>query len=132
MKSAILLFLVPWCWASQYSSFIASFQSLGHWSENEYLEYKNNLPEIKVFTVCHWVKNDFFSERFNTIWAYCQHQSKNDTVLRCIEAMYTAPNEKGEIEFTLGKFTALNWFEEKKEKGENPQLRISTTVKYLR
>ena len=102
-NSAILLFLIPWCCESRYSSFIASFQSLGYWSEKEYLEYKENLPELNVFTVCHWEKTKFFSERINTIWAYCQHHSGNNVTLHCIEAYISSPDKKGQSKFVLDK-----------------------------
>ena len=100
----VLVFMIPRHCTSKYSSFIASFQSSGEWSENEYLEYKDSLPEMKLFTVCHWEKTQFFSERFNTIWAYCQHNFENDITLRCLWAMYTTPNEKGDIKMHLSKF----------------------------
>ena len=95
---------MPLSCASTYSSFIASFHSLGYWSENEYLEYKNNFPEFKVFTACHWEKAQFFSQSFNGIWAYCQHHSQNDLTLRCIQAIYKPPDERGNIELMLNKF----------------------------
>ena len=84
-KSLVLLFLVPCYSTAEYSSFIASFQSQGYWSEHEYLEYKDELPEMKSFTVCHWEKTQFLSDSFNTIWAYCHHLSVNDLSLRCME-----------------------------------------------
>ena len=76
-KYAILLFLIPWYCDAKFTSFIASFQSLGHWSKNEYLEYTDNLPELKEFSVCHWEKTQFFSKELNTIWAYCHQNSEN-------------------------------------------------------
>ena len=100
----VLVFMIPRHCTSKYSSFIASFQSSGEWSENEYLEYKDILPELNMFTVCHWEKTQFFSERFNTIWAYCQHNIENNVTLGCLEAMYTTPNEKGDIKMSLTKF----------------------------
>ena len=75
--SAIIVSLIPWHCTAKYSSFIASFQPLGDWSETEYLEYKESLPELKVFTVCHWEKTQFFSEQLHAIWAYCQQNSQN-------------------------------------------------------
>ena len=100
-KSVVLLLQIPFYCASEYSSFIASFQYSGHWSEKEYLEYRDSIPESKVFTVCHWEKTQFFSERANAIWAYCRQNSENDLTLRCIEALYVTPNEKGDIKFVV-------------------------------
>ena len=109
-KSLVLLFLVPWYSTAEYSSFIASFQSQGYWSEHEYLEYKDELPELKSFTVCHWEKTQFLSDSFNTIWAYCHHLSANDLSLRCMEAFHTTPGEKGH---SVMFFNKLNWGPEK-------------------
>ena len=98
---AILLFLVPCYCNAEYSSFIASFQSLGHWLSGEYIEYKYDIPEMKVFTACHWEKIYYFSERFNTIWAYCQQNSKTNQTITCIELFCSKPNENGKVYISL-------------------------------
>jgi len=100
-NSCILLFLVLRYCDAQFTSFIASFQSLGYWSQNEYLEYKDSLPQMKEFTVCHWEKTQFFSEQLHTIWAYCQQNSEKNVSVTCIEMFYYIPDVKGDIVFTL-------------------------------
>ena len=107
----ILLFLGPGNFASMYYSFVAPFQSLGYWSKNEYLEYKDSIPELKEFTVCHWEKTQIFSERFNTIWAYCQRPSKINHTITCIETVYFPPDENGDIAFMLAR---TNWGPDKR------------------
>ena len=99
--SAMIVSLIPWHCTANYSSFVASFQSSGDWSETEYLEYKESIPELRVFTVCHWEKNQFFSERLNTMWAYCQQNSKHNQTMTCIETFYSTPDAKGDIWFHL-------------------------------
>jgi hypothetical protein len=85
--------------ASNDVSFIASFQSSGNWSNNEYLEFMDNIPELKEFTSCHWEKTLFFSERLNNIWSYCQHLSESDLQLRCVNVYYYYPTTKGKVSF---------------------------------
>ena len=97
----IILFLIPWYCNAENSSFIASFQSLGYWSSGEYIEYRYDIPEMKVFTACHWEKNIYFSERFNTIWAYCQQNSKTNQRITCIELFCSKPNANGEVTISL-------------------------------
>ena len=57
-------------------TFIASFQSSGKWTADEYLEYNGNIPALREFTSCHWEKAKFFSEKESLIWSYCQHFSR--------------------------------------------------------
>ena len=106
LKCSILFLLIPWYCAAKYSSFIASFQFFGHWSAKEYLEYKESLPQMSEFSVCHWEKTKFFSDRLNTIWAYCQQSSKNDPTMSCIQNFYYTPGAAGDIVFSLYK---SNW-----------------------
>ena len=82
-------------------TFIASFQSTGEWSPNEYLEYTGSIPVLKEFTSCHWERTQAFSEKMNTIWAYCQHFSNDDWYLRCIEIYLNYPNPDGKVSMEL-------------------------------
>ena len=95
----VLVFLLNLSTVVRTSTFIAAFQTSGHWSKNEYLEYKNNIPELTEFTSCHWERASFFSERSNEIWTYCQYKSVNETNLRCVSIYYYPPNPNGKIVF---------------------------------
>ena len=82
-------------------TFIASFQPSGDWSSDEYLDYTGGLPALEEFSSCHWQRTASFSEETGTIWAYCQHFSANDWVLRCIEFSLKYPNFDGKVPFEL-------------------------------
>jgi hypothetical protein len=102
MKNWELLFFVLLPLLSNASNdvgFIASFQSSGNWSSNEYLEFMDNITELKEFTACHWEKTLSFSERLNNVWSYCQHLSKSDLQLRCVSVYYYYPSTEGKVSF---------------------------------
>ena len=82
-------------------TFIASFQSSGKWTPDEYLEYTGNIPDLKEFTSCHWEKAKFFSEKMSAIWTYCQHFTDHDKILRCIQIYFKFPNLDGSVRMEL-------------------------------
>ena len=69
-------------------SFIASFQSSGKWSKDEWLEYTGKFPPLVEFTVCHWEKVQYFSTGINTVWAYCLFATKNESRMKCVEVFH--------------------------------------------
>ena len=82
-------------------SFVASFQSSGQWSENEWIEYKDKIPVLFELTACHWEKIEYFSTQINTVWTYCMYITKMDTKMRCMEVYYKIlPDHGFEIDFT--------------------------------
>jgi len=85
--------------ASNDVGFIASFQSSGKWSENEYLEFVDNIPELKEFTSCHWERTLTFSKKLNNVWSYCQYLSESDVELRCVNIYYYYPTTDGKVKF---------------------------------
>ena len=98
----VLFLLKPLLIIANESSFIASFQSSGHWSKNEFLEYNDSISELKEFTACHWEKARFFSEQYNVPWSYCQYLSHTDQIenkLRCVEPAYLYPSTSGKVGF---------------------------------
>ena len=96
--------------ASNDVSFIASFQSSGNWSSNEYLEFVDNITELKEFTACHWEKTLSFSKSLNNVWSYCQYLSESDLELRCVNVYYNYPTTDGKVSF---RTLFQNWSGEK-------------------
>ena len=76
-------------------SFIASFQSSGKWSPNEWMEYKGNIPSFFEFTACHWEKGHYFSGQINTVWSYCLYITKDDPKMKCVEVYYLLSSNLG-------------------------------------
>ena len=91
------LFIKIAIYANSLGTFIATFQSSGKWSPDEYLEYTDNIPILKEFTACHWERTKTISEKINSVWAYCQHFSANDWYLRCIQFFSHYPNPDGKL-----------------------------------
>lgn len=83
-------------------TFIASFQTSGEWSENEWIEYNRTIPSLAEFTACHWEKVQYFSAQINTVWSYCVYATKDDLKLRCVEVYYlTSSDVGGNIDFNV-------------------------------
>ena len=76
-------------------SFISSFHSSGKWNEDEWIEYKDDIPSFNEFTACHWEKIKYFSEQINTVWSYCMYLTKDDPKLRCLEVYYLISSNIG-------------------------------------
>jgi hypothetical protein len=96
--------------ASNDVSFIPSFQSSENWSKNEYIEFVDNIPELKEFTSCHWEKTLSFSKSLNNVWSYCQFLSESDLELRCVNVYYNYPTTDGKVSF---RTLFQNWSGEK-------------------
>ena len=77
------------------NSFIASFQSSGKWSKDEWLQYTDTIPSFNEFTACHWEKIRHFSDQINTVWSYCFYLTEEDQKMRCIEAYYLISSNIG-------------------------------------
>ena len=76
------------------NSFVASFQTDGKWSTNDWMRYNEKVEKVdNELTVCHWEKIRYFSAAVNSVWAYCFIISEDiaDEDLRCWQ-LYSEAN----------------------------------------
>ena len=83
---------IPKCEAS--NSFVASFQSEGKWSTDDWMRYNEKVENVdNELTICHWEKIRYFSAAVNSVWAYCFIISEDisEEDLRCWQ-LYSEAN----------------------------------------
>ena len=68
------------------STFYVSFDNSEE-SSNEWIEFKNLMPELGDFSVCHWDKPRSFNDNVNVIWNYC-FTSKYENDIDCFELYF--------------------------------------------
>ena len=56
-------------------------------STTESIEFKNKLPDSRELTNCQWIRIKYFNIDSNTLWSYCQIESKNDT-MKCLSLYF--------------------------------------------
>ena len=66
-------------------SFVASFQSKGGWSTDEWIEFNQPIPVLQEFTSCHWEKIRYVSSDFMSIWSYCIASRSHYDDLNCTQ-----------------------------------------------
>lgn len=75
-------------------SFIASFQSKSNGamnqSDNQFIEFLNDIPSVALFTSCLWIKVRYFNKKIAAmLWLYCT-SDKSDKDIDCIEVFLDA------------------------------------------
>ena len=70
-------------------SFIVSFQSKSNGaaspSDNEWVEFVNEMPSSNAFTACLWIKTRFFNTNTAVnLWSYCTI-AKNEDKMECLQ-----------------------------------------------
>ena len=83
-------------------SFKVSFQYDGIWSSNEWVQYKEEIPPLKEFTVCHWERLRYFSSSDTTVWTYCSILSKYDAPFKCIGVYSTGIRQSANRKINIG------------------------------
>ena len=76
------------------TSFQADLKSNTLATTNTWIEFSNNIPRTKEFTVCHWIKIKFYNSDFAAcLWSYCTVESPEhdmDCLQVCMDsAIYT-------------------------------------------
>ena len=107
-------------------SFEMLFQSSSYWSANEMAEFKGPIPTLTEFTICHWEKLAYLSERNSNIWSYCYQNGKEQAKMNCIQvysmgdqasynrnivyALWIDTKElKKDIQFKVSRFGHRQW-----------------------
>ena len=78
------------------ATFVASFQNeikgSSSPSSNVWVEFQNDIPHSKEFTVCNWIKIQFFnSDYIGCLWSYCTLELASpqmECVQICIDGVY--------------------------------------------
>ena len=87
------------------NNFKGFLQASGKWSKDNWMQYMEDVPPLKEFTVCHWEKLNYFANSENIVWTYCQSSPPNDP-FRCI-GVYTV----GVYSSANRQLRVANWME---------------------
>ena len=68
--------------ANQDLTFFLSFENSKQATDSA--EFKDPLPELSEFSICHWDKPEVFSDNLNSIWNYC-FASKGEDRIDCFQ-----------------------------------------------
>ena len=64
--------------ANQDLTFFLSFENSKQATDSA--EFKDPLPELSEFSICHWDKPKAFSDNLNSIWNYCFASNREDRI----------------------------------------------------
>ena len=78
--------------ALSHKTFVATFQSEIDWvigpSTDEWIEFLPDIPPIKEFTACHWMKTKYFNRDVSVnLWSYCTVDTIDDT-MKCLQIFF--------------------------------------------
>ena len=89
--------------------FMASFQTGADASpkpdKNVWLEFLNEIPPSREFTICHWINIKFFNSGIAAcLWAYCTIENKNDKMeclQMCLYAVEDTANRELDVKASI-------------------------------
>ena len=81
----LLIQLAMACVVSGVQTFMASFQtdlkSNNLATTKAWIEFSNDIPRTKEFTVCHWIKINLYNSDYAAcLWSYCTVESPGDNM----------------------------------------------------
>ena len=62
------------------SNFYLSFRRSGTLLREEWAAFRDPMPELKEFSICHWDKPIYFNDQINSIWNYCIRTEDMDMI----------------------------------------------------
>ena len=68
------------------ATFYVSFENSDD-SINEWVEFKDPMPDLSEFSICHWDKPKSFNDNLNSIWSYC-FSSKYGEGIDCMQLWF--------------------------------------------